>query len=38
VVMTKDVKKGEIITYDDVILDESSLILQLRRLQEKLIG
>ncbi|MDN5332632.1 MAG: hypothetical protein PWP45_1857 [Tepidanaerobacteraceae bacterium] len=38
VVMTKDVKKGEVITYDAVKLDESSLILQLRRLQEKLIG
>lgn len=38
VVMKKDVKKGEIITYDDVVLDESSLILQLRRLQERLIG
>ncbi|ADL08186.1 NAD(P)H-dependent oxidoreductase [Thermosediminibacter oceani] len=38
VVMTKDVKKGEVITYDAVKLDENSLILQLRRMQEKLIG
>ncbi|MCG0276380.1 MAG: SAF domain-containing protein [Thermosediminibacteraceae bacterium] len=38
VVMTKDVKKGQVITYDSVKLDESSLILQLRRMQEKLIG
>ncbi|MCF6097501.1 SAF domain-containing protein [Thermovorax subterraneus] len=38
VVMTRDVKKGQIITYDSVKLDESSLILQLRRIQEKLIG
>jgi predicted homoserine dehydrogenase-like protein len=38
VVMTREVKKGQIITYDSVKLDESSLILQLRRMQEKLIG
>lgn len=37
VVLKKDVKKGETITYDAVELDESSLILQLRRMQEKLI-
>lgn len=37
VVVTKDIKKGQVITYDDVKLDESSVILQLRRLQEKLI-
>ncbi|TYP56784.1 NAD(P)H-dependent oxidoreductase [Thermosediminibacter litoriperuensis] len=38
VVMTKDVKKGQVITYDAVKLDENSIILQLRRMQEKLIG
>lgn len=37
VVLKKDVRKGETITYDAVELDESSLILQLRRMQEKLI-
>lgn len=33
-----DVQKGEVITYDMVELDESSFILQLRRLQDKLLG
>lgn len=37
-VMKNDVKKGEIITYDDVILDENSALLQLRRVQESVIG
>lgn len=37
VVLKKDVKKGETITYDMVTLDESSLILQLRRMQERII-
>ena len=37
VVLKKDIKKGETITYDAVELDESSLILQLRRMQERLI-
>ena len=32
-----DVKKGETLTYDMVELDEDSLILHLRRLQEKVI-
>jgi predicted homoserine dehydrogenase-like protein len=32
----RDVKKGEIITYDDVKLDENSLIVQLRKLQDAL--
>ena len=32
-----DVKKGETLTYDMVELDENSLILQLRRLQDKVI-
>jgi predicted homoserine dehydrogenase-like protein len=34
--MLKDVKKGELITYSDVKLDESSLMLQLRKLQDTL--
>jgi len=34
--MARDVKKGEIITYDDVILDQGSLMLQLRKLQDAL--
>lgn len=37
-VLTKDVKKGEVITYDMVTLDENSFILQLRRIQDKLFG
>lgn len=35
-VMKKDVKKGEYITYDDVQLDENSLMLELRKLQDAL--
>jgi len=34
--MVRDVKKGELITYDDVALDEDTLMVQLRRLQDKL--
>lgn len=34
--MKRDVKLGEILTYDDVELDENSFILQLRREQDKL--
>lgn len=34
--MAKDVKKGEIITYDDVILDEDSLLVKLRKEQDKI--
>jgi predicted homoserine dehydrogenase-like protein len=34
--MLKDVRKGEVITYADVKLDESTLMLQLRRLQDAL--
>lgn len=34
--MAKDVKKGDIITYDDVILDEDSLLVKLRREQDKI--
>jgi predicted homoserine dehydrogenase-like protein len=30
-----DVRKGEIITYDMVTLDDDSLIVQLRRIQDK---
>ena len=36
--LTKDVKKGDVITYDMVQLDETSFILQLRRIQDKLFG
>jgi len=34
--MVRDVKRGELITYDDVALDEDSLILQLRRQQDEM--
>lgn len=37
-VMKKDVKKGDIITYDDIQLDESTLIYKLRKEQEKIFG
>jgi len=32
----QDVKQGEVITYDDVILDEGSLLVKLRRQQDSL--
>lgn len=35
-VLKKDVKKGEIITYDMVELDDDSIVVQLRKLQDKL--
>lgn len=34
--MARDVKKGALVTYDDVQLDESSLMVQLRKLQDRL--
>lgn len=37
-VLTKDVKKGQLITYDMVEIDKSTLIYKLRSLQEELIG
>jgi len=37
VVLKRNFKKGETITYDSVELDENSTVLQLRRLQDKLI-
>ncbi|WP_422445193.1 NAD(P)H-dependent oxidoreductase [Thermoanaerobacterium sp. DL9XJH110] len=37
VVLKRDVKKGQTITYEMVELDENSLILQLRRMQDRLI-
>ncbi|SKC87869.1 NAD(P)H-dependent oxidoreductase [Maledivibacter halophilus] len=37
-VLTKDVKKGQLITYDMVDIDRSTLIYKLRSLQEELIG
>jgi predicted homoserine dehydrogenase-like protein len=37
-VLTRDVEKDEIITYDMVKLPEDSLLLQLRRMQEQLLG
>ena len=33
-----DVKKDEVITYDMVELDETSVLLQLRRMQDQLLG
>jgi len=35
-IVTKEIKVGELITYDHVQVDESSLIVQLRRLQDSL--
>lgn len=35
-ILKQDVKKGDIITYDMVELDESSLLLELRKLQDKM--
>jgi predicted homoserine dehydrogenase-like protein len=35
-IMKRDVGKGRLITYDDVTLDESALMVQLRRLQDAL--
>ncbi|HHX24645.1 MAG: NAD(P)H-dependent oxidoreductase [Tepidanaerobacteraceae bacterium] len=35
--LKRDVRRGETLTYDTVELDENSLILQLRRIQEKTI-
>ena len=35
-IVTKEIKTGDLITYDHVQLDESSLIVQLRRLQDNL--
>ena len=35
-VVTKEIKVGDLITYDQVAVDESSLIVQLRRLQDSL--
>lgn len=34
----RDIKEGEIITYEDVELDDQSIITQLRKLQDQLIG
>jgi predicted homoserine dehydrogenase-like protein len=36
--LQRDVAQGEMLTYDDVALDESSTIVQLRRLQDTLLG
>ena len=35
-VVTKDIKVGDLITYDQVAVDESSLIVQLRRKQDEM--
>lgn len=37
-VLKRDVAKGETIRYDDVVLDESQTIVQLRRLQDRLLA
>lgn len=34
--VTRDIKEGELITYADVVLDDSSLMVQLRRIQDTL--
>lgn len=36
-VLNRDVKNGDILTYDDVLLNEDSLIVQLRKLQDQLL-
>ena len=36
--LVKDVKKGQTITYDMVALDDNSLIVQLRKLQDRFFG
>ena len=35
-ILKTDVKKGDTISYDMVKLDEDSIVLQLRRMQDKL--
>ncbi len=35
--ITKDIHKGEIITWDDVLLDESQIVVKLRREQDQLL-
>ena len=35
-VLTKDIKKGEVLTYDHVKLNNDNLIVQLRKLQDEL--
>ncbi len=37
-ILTEDVKKGQLITYDMVEIDKSTLVYKLRQLQESLIG
>ena len=37
-VMKRDVKKGELITYDDIELDTTTLIYKLRQEQDKIFG
>lgn len=37
-ILTKDVKKGQLLTYDMVNIDKATLIYKLRSLQEELIG
>jgi predicted homoserine dehydrogenase-like protein len=36
--MKRDVSKGALLSYDDAVLDENSLMLQLRRKQDALLG
>ncbi len=36
--LVRDVKKGELLTYADIKLDEASPVFRMRRLQEKIIG
>ena len=37
-VMKRDVKKGQLLTYDDIELDKSTLIYQLRKEQDAMYG
>ena len=36
--MKRDVKKGQLLTYDDIELDKSTLIYQLRKEQDAMYG
>ena len=37
-VMKRDVKKGQLLTYDDIELDKSTLIYKLRKEQDAMYG
>lgn len=37
-ILRRDVERGQVIAYDDVVLDESQTVVQLRRLQDQLLA